>query len=193
MLFLPWSTTAGSAQELRSALIDHTLETKFSRPLSQVRQEVLHKVATPFVVSNLPFDRTEDTVLILLKIANVKCFGMIATPNGEMILWIAHEDVQRFQRHNCSTLLCDTEGWWIAQSDFAVDVLACSCPGKAVAVSVVKNTHTEITSNTVPAPAQKTTASAKVGRHLGGSQFQLVPSNAQLPTRTVSHTKQSSD
>ena len=136
--------------------------------------------------------------------ANIKCFGFESASSGAKIVWIAHEDAERFERYDRGTVLGDMEGLWVAQSDFAWSVLASiegekgfCCPRFGVTVAASKRTKRRSRNNasaaTTPTKEDYTGSNAeddvpaakldkskiipKVGCHIGGSRFSLLPTN----------------
>lgn len=207
IMFMSWdSVTAQSMQYVRSKFFDEThLQQCFARPLDKVSPAALRKVATAFLVGNLPFNHAEETIFALLEIASVKCFRIESVPKNRCakIIWIAHEDAERFERYDRGTVLGDMEGLWIAQSDFAWSVLAsiegekgCSCPRMGVTVARSTRKKARCTSiataatatkhsdnesdaeDEVPAKLDKSKIMPEVGCHIGGSRFSLLPTAA---------------
>ena len=60
LYFEKWCTAVEEQQALRAAILDGSLEAKYSRPLDQVPLHALRKDAADFLIGNLPFNHAEE-------------------------------------------------------------------------------------------------------------------------------------
>ena len=149
LLFLPWSTIHhDDVAKLESRMIDRSyLPRRFRRPVEEISLAAKRQVAADFIVGNLPFEHPDVTLLLLLQVANVRCFHIESFPrnNCSRIVWIPLSHADDFQQYDRCCVLGDLNGVWVAQCDFGATVLhsvavpsemqVANCPRTAVTIA----------------------------------------------------------
>ena len=146
--FFPWSGFAPvEVDETKGMLFDNGFRRRYfsnSERLDDVPPSIVRRYATDFLVGNLPYSHGDEALLVLLQVAAVQCCHVENVPrnNCSKIVWVRHEDAEKFQQYDQCAVLGDLNGLWVANNRSGGLILqrvegsaGTLCPRRAVTIA----------------------------------------------------------